>query len=163
VLLAKRAGAVTVGTSRTQDKLDRAKALGLDEGIETADRSFREQLAAPVDVIVDPIGGPAFAENLAALALRGRLVMIGFLQGSEFHGSLEMILRKRLEVVGTVMRTRQLPERAALVAEFGERVLPALGTELRPVIGATFPVEHIAQAHQAMERNAVFGKIVVTW
>ncbi|MEO8452544.1 MAG: zinc-binding dehydrogenase, partial [Gemmatimonadota bacterium] len=146
-----------------KDKLDRAKALGLDEGIETADQSFRGQLAAPVDVIVDPIGGPAFADNLAALALRGRLVMIGFLQGPDFHGSLEMILRKRLEVIGTVMRTRQLPERAALVAEFAERVLPTLGTGLRPVLGGTFPAEQIAQAHQAMEKNAVFGKIVVTW
>ena len=163
VQLAKRIGATVLGTSRTADKLDRCKSLGLDQGIATADRTFREQLPIPVDVIIDPFGGGAFADNLAVLAPKGRLVMIGFLQGAEYHGSLELILRKRLEVVGTVMRTRPLAERAALVQEFGERALPILGGAIRPIVGATYPAAAIADGHQAMEANAVFGKIVMTW
>jgi putative PIG3 family NAD(P)H quinone oxidoreductase len=164
VQLAKRLGAVTIGTSRSPDKLAKARALGLDEAIETGARDFREQLRAPVHVILDVLGGAAFAANLDALAPRGRLVLLGFLQGSQAAVSLEPILRKRLEVIGSVMRTRGLEERIALVAGFGRDVLPGFASGgLRPVVGATHAFTDIANAHAAMERDENFGKIVLTW
>jgi putative PIG3 family NAD(P)H quinone oxidoreductase len=168
VQLAKRLGATVLGTSRTASKLDRARALGLDHGIDTSAGGFRQAVGPPVDVILDVLGGPAFADNLAVLALRGRLVVLGLLQGAEVAASLVPLLRKRLEVIGTVMRTRGLEERAALVREFETRVLPwfdpaASGHALRPVLGATFDMEAVAEAHRAMEADRVFGKIVLVW
>ena len=122
--IAKQLGAVTIGTSRNAAKLTRAREYGLDRGIDTSAGPFRAALTEPVHVILDVLGGPAFADNLAVLAPRGRLVMLGFLQGAEAQANLDPILRKRLEVIGTVMRTRPLAERVPLVREFTERVLP---------------------------------------
>ncbi|HSB55487.1 MAG TPA: NAD(P)H-quinone oxidoreductase [Gemmatimonadales bacterium] len=165
ILLARRLGATILGTSRTPAKLAQAKAMGLDAGIDTSAGSFRAAIDPPVNVVIDVLGGPAFADNLAVLAPRGRLVMLGFLQGPLVETSLEPVLRKRLEVVGSVMRTRGLEERIALVTEFSRRVLPWFEGEdrIRPVIGATFPMTAVAEAHRAMEANEPFGKIVLTW
>lgn len=168
VQLARRLGATVLGTSRTAAKLDQARGLGLHEGIDTSTIPFRDAIQAPVDVIIDVLGGPAFSDNLAVLAPRGRLVLLGFLQGAEVETTLSPILRKRLEVIGTVMRTRGLEERRVLVRDFAERVLPWFaeggdGERLRPVVGAVYPMESVAEAHRAMEADAVFGKIVLVW
>lgn len=160
--LARQLGALTVGTSRSADKLARAAELGLDEGVGTGGdaRAF-----PTVNVILDVLGGPAFAANLEALAPRGRLVMLGFLQGPKADLSLEPILRKRLEVIGSVMRTRSLEERITLVRDFAARVIPmfAPGASpgVRPIVGAVFPIREIAAAHAAMERDENFGKLVI--
>jgi len=165
IQLAKRLGATVLGTSRTAAKLEQARAAGMDAGIDTSTGSFREAVVPAVDVVIDVLGGPAFADNLAVLAPRGRLVMLGFLQGPLVETSLEPLLRKRLQVIGSVMRTRGLEERIGLVREFTERVLPwfVAGSSLRPVIGATFAMTDVAAAHRAMEANEPFGKIVLTW
>jgi putative PIG3 family NAD(P)H quinone oxidoreductase len=172
VQLAKRLGATTAGTSRNSDKLAQARALGLDQGIDTSgsarggDAEHRPY-GGPYDVIIDVLGGPAFADNLAALAPLGRLVLLGFLQGSKVDTSLEPILRKRLTVVGSVMRTRPLAERVPLVRDFAERVLPWFGPQARPpitpIVSATYPMAALADAHQAMAEDRNFGKIVLTW
>jgi putative PIG3 family NAD(P)H quinone oxidoreductase len=171
VQLAKRLGATTIGTSRSDDKLARARELGLDEAINTLRKG--EALLRPYNVILDVLGGPAFAANLEALAPRGRLVLLGFLQGAKAEVSLEPILRKRLEVIGSVMRTRSLEERMALVADFTRDVLPEFtraaeppgrrADQLRPVVSEVFPFTDIAAAHAAMERDQNFGKIVLVW
>jgi NADPH:quinone reductase-like Zn-dependent oxidoreductase len=188
VQLAKRIGASVAGTSRTPDKLERARALGLDIAIDTSREKLREAMTEPADVIIDVLGGPAFADNLAVLAPLGRLVLLGFLRGPLVETSLEPILRKRLQVIGSVMRTRGMQERIALAREFEAEVIPAFETDrrtdgltdgsptggrsdglagglppLKPVIGATFPMSAIADAHRAMEGNEVFGKIVLVW
>jgi NADPH:quinone reductase-like Zn-dependent oxidoreductase len=99
-------------------------------------------------------------------------VLLGFLQGPKAEVNLDPLLRKRLEVIGSVMRSRGSEERAALAAEFSTHVLPAFVPEhvgagymppLRPVVGATFPFTAISDAHAAMERDENFGKIVLTW
>lgn len=165
VQLARWLGATVLGTSRTADKLVRARALGLDFGIDTSVRSFREQLDAPVDLILDFFGGGALADNLAALALRGRLVLLGTMQGALAERvDLGRILRGRLEVIGTVMRSRARDERVVLVSEFIARVVPEIAAgRLRPIVGAVYPMTAIAEAHAAMEANEVFGKIVLAW
>ena len=188
VQLAKTLGATVLGTSRTPAKLDALRALGLDVAIDTSKRSFREQITTPVHLILDVLGGPAFQDNLAVLAPRGRLVMLGFLQGALVpDANLGPILRQRLEVVGSVMRTRSLEERVELVAAFREQVLPLFQAEgrkggqadgtptdrpsavppsrppVRPVVHAVYPFSDLAAAHGAMERNEGVGKIVLTW
>ena len=167
--IAKHLGATVLGTSRSGDKLARALVYGLDIGIDTSRTPFRDAVGEPVNVVLDVLGGPSFADNLAVLAPRGRLIMLGFLAGSGTEADLAPILRKRLEVVGTMMRTRGLEERIPLVREFTERMLPLFeprpeqGAPLRPVLERTYPMTQLADAHRVMEGNATFGKIVVVW
>ncbi len=168
--IAKQLGATVLGTSRSGDKLARALVYGLDIGIDTSRTPFRDVSGEPVHVVLDVLGGPSFADNLAVLAPRGRLILLGFLAGSVTEADLGPILRKRLEVIGTVMRTRGLEERIPLVGEFAERMLPLFdprteqgGTPLRPVLERTYPMARLADAHRVMEGNETFGKIVVEW
>ncbi len=167
--IAKHLGATVLGTSRSAEKLARALVYGLDHGIDTSRGSFREAVGEPVHVVLDVLGGPAFADNLAVLAPRGRLVLLGFLAGARFTGDLGPILRKRLEVIGTMMRTRGLDERVPLVREFTERMLPLFdqriehAAPLRPVLERTYPMTELAEAHRVLESNETFGKVVLTW
>jgi NADPH:quinone reductase len=167
--VARHLGATVLGTSRSAEKLARALVYGLDHGIDTSRASFREAVGEPVDVVLDVLGGPAFADNLAVLAPRGRLVLLGFLAGSRTTADLGPILRNRLEVIGTVMRTRGPEERAPLVRAFAERMLPLFdqriehATPLRPVLERTYPMTELAEAHRALEHNETFGKVVATW
>jgi NADPH2:quinone reductase len=183
VQLAKVLGAIVLGTSRSPDKLERLAGLGLDLGIDTSGGSFRDQITLPVHLILDVLGGPALQDNLALLEPRGRLVLLGFLQGSLVpEADLNPILRKRLEIIGTAMRTRGLEERAALIAEFAGRVLPLFGPHfrddspmlsmshpeqseavLRPVVHGVFPMAEAAAAHEAMEGNGTVGKVILAW
>ena len=162
-------GGTVLGTSRSGDKLARALVYGLDIGIDTTQTPFREAVGEPVQVVLDVLGGPALADNLAVLAPRGRLILLGFLAGSGTDADLRPILHKRLEVIGTMMRTRGLEERIPLVREFGARMLPLFetradqGAALRPVLERTYPMTQLADAHRVLEGNATFGKIVVTW
>jgi putative PIG3 family NAD(P)H quinone oxidoreductase len=167
--IAKHLGATVLGTSRSGDKLARALIYGLEIGIDTTQTSFRDAVGEPVDVVLDVLGGPALADNLAVLAHRGRLILLGFLAGSKTEADLGPILHKRLEVIGTMMRTRGLEERIPLIREFGKQMLPlfepraAQAASLRPVLERTYPMAQLADAHRVMEGNATFGKIVVVW
>jgi NADPH:quinone reductase-like Zn-dependent oxidoreductase len=167
--IAKHLGATVLGTSRSGDKLARALVYGLDIGIDTGSGSFRDAVGDPVNIVLDVLGGPSFSDNLAVLAPRGRLIMLGFLAGSSTETDLGPILRKRLEVIGTVMRTRGLEERIPLVREFAARMLPLFesrqdrAASLRPVLERTYPMTQLPDAHRVMEGNATFGKIVVVW
>jgi putative PIG3 family NAD(P)H quinone oxidoreductase len=167
--IAKQLGATVIGTSRSSDKLARALVYGLDIGIDTSRTPFGDAVGEPVDLVLDVLGGPALAENLAVLGPKGRLVLLGFLAGSRSDTDLGPILRKRLEVIGSVMRTRGLEERIALVQEFGSKMLPLFEPRfgqpaaLRPVLERTYPVAQLADAHRILEGNATFGKVVVVW
>jgi NADPH:quinone reductase len=167
--IARYLGATVLGTSRSGDKLARALVYGLDIGIDTSSTPFRDGVSEPVNVVLDVLGGPSFSDNLAVLAPRGRLILLGFLAGSGTEADLGPILRKRLEVIGTAMRTRGLEERIPMVAEFAVRMLPLFeprtdqAAPLRPVLERTYPMAQLADAHRVMEGNATFGKIVVVW
>jgi putative PIG3 family NAD(P)H quinone oxidoreductase len=158
-------GAGTVlGTSRTAAKLERAREYGLDIPVLSTGAALAPSVGQPVDIILDVLGGPSFAENLGLLAPRGRLVLLSFLQGAKATADLSAILRKRLEVIGTVMRTRTLNERVELIRLFADRVLPGFADgRLRAVVGAVHPMTEITLAHQAMETDQTFGKVVLTW
>jgi NADPH2:quinone reductase len=167
--IAKHLGATVLGTSRSGDKLARALIYGLDVGIDTSKTPFGEAVGEPVDVVLDVLGGPALADTLSVLALRGRLIMLGSLAGSRTDADLGPILRKRLEVIGTVMRTRGLEERMPLVREFSSQMLPLFeprfgqAAVLRPVLERSYPMSQLADAHRVLEGNTTFGKVVVTW
>ena len=163
--VARLLGAGTVlGTSRTAAKLDRARNYGLDVPILSTSGPLAQSIGDPVHVILDVLGGPALEENLALLAPRGRLVLLGFLQGAKASLDLSPVLRKRLEVIGTVMRTRKLEERVELIQRFQDHVLPHFaGGKASPVVGAVHSMGEIAAAHQAMENDETFGKTILIW
>jgi NADPH:quinone reductase len=167
--IARHLGATVLGTSRNADKLARATVYGLDVGIDTSRHGFRDAVGEPVHVVLDVLGGPAFADNLHVLAPRGRLVLLGLLAGGRTTADLSAILHKRLEVIGTVMRIRGREERVPLVRAFAERLLPLFdqriehAAPLRPVLERTYPMAELAEAHRVLEANETFGKVVVTW
>ena len=162
------AGAEVIGTSRTVDKLARCRALGLAEGLPIHDKSFAaavsERMGRACDVILDTVGAAYLAENIKALAPRGRMVVVGLLGGASAELPLGLLLAKRATLVGTVLRSRALEEKAALAQTFAQKALPLFAAgRLKPVIDVVMPMSDVRAAHERMERNETFGKIVLRW
>lgn len=159
-------GARSIGTSRTPAKLERARAFGLDVGMDATAGDFAAAVRRATDggahAVLDLVGGPGFRATLEAMRERGRLLLVGLTAGARAEVDLSLILRRRLRIEGTTLRTRGHSEKAALAAAFRQAVLPLFerGT-LRPVLDRTVPLERVAEAHAYMESNAGFGKIVV--
>lgn len=163
--LAKAADAVVAGTSRTEAKLERAAALGLDRPVLVRDR-FEPDAALTdwADLIVELVGGPYLVGDLRAVAPRGRIVLIGLTGGREATLDLGELLTKRVSLVGTVLRTRSRDEKNRLLATFRERVLPLFASgRLRPVVDRVFPAGQVAEAHRYLEANRNFGSVVLSW
>ena len=161
------------GTARSANKLDTARTLGLAGGVvpETGEDGaprFADAVRAltdgrGVDVILDLVGGRYVGEGVRTLAPRGRLVLIGLLSGIESTIDLRLVLGKRLEVRGTVLRSRTLDERIAYTDDFVREVLPHLASgTIQASIEHTMPLDDIAAAHALLASNTVTGKIVLT-
>jgi len=172
VQLAHAAGCLVFGTSRTADKLAKVQALGMDEAIivpgDNPDAFATQILDATggvgVNAIVDLVGGPYFAANMAALAPLGRMICVGVTAGADTRIDLGVIMRKRLRIFGTMLRGRSAAEKAAAVRGFAEHVLPLVRCGmLKPVIDSTFKVEDVAEAHRRLEGNGTFGKVILTF
>ncbi len=167
VQIAKAIGARTIGTSRTADKLERARELGLDEAILTGESSefaaiLRSKNGGGVDVILDLVGAGYFRENIECLLPRGRLMLVGLTSGSRAEFDLGAALAKRLRITGTVLRGRSLEEKAEATRRFADEVVPLLadGT-VRPNVDKVFPMADAAAAHRYLESNGNFGKVVL--
>ncbi len=164
--LAKAHGAKTFGTSRTAEKLQKCLKIGLDEAINTSEADFAEIIKEKtfgrgVDLILDLIGASVFQKNLESLTLKGRLILIGLLGGAKSEFNLGTALSKRLKIIGTVLRSRDETEKAEATAKFVSEVLPLLETgKIAPNIDKIFPIEEAAKAHEYLESNKSFGKVV---
>jgi putative PIG3 family NAD(P)H quinone oxidoreductase len=169
VQLARMAGARVFGTSRSPDKLERALQLGVHEAVEGGDRGWADDVLARtggrgVDVVVDLVGGAYLAGNLACVAERGRIVVVGVPSGAVAPVDLRALMRRRASLTGTVLRARSAVEKRALVADARDRLFPAFESgSLRPVIHRRFLAEEAAAAHRAMEENANFGTMTLVW
>jgi tumor protein p53-inducible protein 3 len=167
IQLARAAGARVFTTAGSDEKLARCRALGAEVMINYKHESFRERVAEAtggrgVDVALDFVGAPYWDDNLAALALGGRLALIGFLGGSRGQLDLGPILHRRLTVAGTTLRRTPLPQKIALTEAFAAFALPRFESgELQPVIDSVYPLAQAAEAHRAMEANSNIGKIVL--
>lgn len=167
--LALVAGARVIGTSRTSEKLERCAALGLAHGIVCPEPRFAVEVLAltqgrGADVVLDTIGAPYFEENLRALAPRGRVVLLGTMGGGHATAPLGLWLAKRATIIGTVLRSRPLEEKAALAQAFTREILPLfVAGRLKPVVDAVLPMSDVREAHRRMERNETVGKIVLRW
>ena len=163
--LAPILGLTLIGTSRTPDKLARCRALGMAHGVLTTEADWPAQVGAPVDVIVDTLGGSYLAQNLALLAPRGRLVVLGLMAGRSADGvDLGLVLRHRLQVIGTAMRSRGTEERGVLLEAFTQEILPHFGRGLlRPIVETVRPMTDAAAAYDLLASNRTFGKVVLAW
>lgn len=169
VQLAHAAGATVYGTSRTQEKLERARPFGLDEAVAvgSAPAVFAEAVrewtnGAGVNVVLDLVGGAYLAANLEALAAKGRLMFVGTTAGASAELNLSIVMRKRLRLIGTVLRARSLEEKAGATRRFAAHVVPLLANgRVRPVIDRVYRMEEVRAAHERLESNESFGKIVL--
>jgi len=169
VQIARVAGATVIGTARSSAKLERAKLLGVDHAIDASRGDWAEQVetivgSERVNVVMDLVGGSYLEGNLRVLAPRGRIVVVGLTAGSSADFDMGTLLRKRLTIVGTVLRSRGLEERIDLAREFTARVVPLFEeARLKPVVDRVFSFSEIRSAHNLMESNETFGKIVLQW
>ncbi|MCA9513205.1 MAG: NAD(P)H-quinone oxidoreductase, partial [Myxococcales bacterium] len=167
IQLAREAGARVFATAGSAEKCARCRELGADLAIDYTAQDFAEEVAAAtggagVDVVLDSIGAAYLAGNLRSLAVGGRLVLIGLMQGAKAEIDLGALLVRRLSVIGSTLRTRSLAEKAAVVAGLRERFGEAIDAgRLRPVVHATFPMERAEEAHALMQSSAHFGKIAL--
>lgn len=166
--IAKAKGVKVFGTSRTADKLDECKKFGLDAGVLTNDQlNFAEIIKEKtngkgVDVVLDLVGAKYFAANLESLNQKGRLILVGLTSGRMAEFNLGMALSKRAKIIGTVLRSRSIEEKAEATRAFVEDVLPMIAEgKIKPNLDKVFPIENIKEAHEYLESNESFGKIVL--
>ncbi len=165
--IAKAKGATVTGTSRTPDKLEKCKAFGLDHAIVTKGSDFAEQLMLKTggkgaDVILDLVGAAYFEQNLASLALRGRLVLVGLTAGNTAEFNLGSLMRKRARIIGTVLRARTNEEKALATRLFADEILPLLASgAVKPNVDRVFAAEDAIAAYNYLGSNESFGKVIV--
>jgi putative PIG3 family NAD(P)H quinone oxidoreductase len=169
IQIARVIGARAVGTSRSAHKLERARALGLDEGVTIgpggggfADAVLRATGGRGADVVLELVGGSYLVEDLLCVAPRGRIVLVGLMGGARAELDLRSLLHKRIQLTGTVLRARPLEEKIAAVQQLGRHLVPLFARgALRPIVDRVLPLAEAAAAHAYVASNAGFGKVVL--
>jgi len=165
---AKALGAKVIGTSGSQEKLDKLKAMGLDVGIRTRAGDFADAVRKATDgkganLVVNNVGGSVFAETIRALAYEGRHATVGYVDGvlkSELD--IEALHTKRLTLFGVSNRLRTAEQRAVTVRGFAADILPFIASgKIKPLVDRVFPFAELPAAKAYMESNAQVGKIAV--
>ena len=169
VQLARLMNASAFGTSRTPEKIENAKEYGLEDGIVLRDSFDGLAEAAErwtggkgFDVFMDLVGGSYPGAVQKVMALKGRMIFIGTMAGSRYELDGRYVMSKRLCLRGTVLRSRPLEEKIAVTQAFAMEVVPLLANgTLRPVVDSVFSLDEVAKAHERLESNQTFGKVVI--
>ena len=173
--LAKAIGARVIGTSRSGEKLEQCRPLGLDYGIvppvlsdgsldvTTLAAEITRLTGGGIDVVLDLVTGAYVDVNVAAAAPGGRIVLIGTLAGGSATLQILTVMQRRLRLFGTVLRTRTTAEKAAATDLFSRDVVPFLadGT-IAPVIDAVMPLAEASDAYDRLASDTTFGKIILS-
>jgi NADPH:quinone reductase-like Zn-dependent oxidoreductase len=150
------------------EKMERVKAVGADFLInfrETPDftevvKEFTNKKG--VDLILDHVGAKYLAPNMNSLAYKGKLVIIGVTSGIKAELNLALMMVKRQQIIGSVLRSRPVSEKGEIVTEFTRRALPKFADRsIVPIIEKVFPMDQVVEAHRMMEEDKHFGKIVL--
>lgn len=167
IQMARLAGALVLVTAGSEEKLEECRFLGANHAINYKQFDFAKIVRkltndSGVDVILDCIGAAYWEKNISLLRTRGRLVVIGLMGGAKTEIDMSPILRKRLRIIGSVLRSRSLDEKIALTRQFRAQVLPQLENgSLHPVLDKIFPLAEAEQAHAYVASNHNFGKVVL--
>lgn len=165
--IAKAVGASVIGTSRTDEKLDKCARFGLDLAIATPEPVFADAVLEKtggrgVDVILDLVGAAYFEQNLTSLATKGRLVLVGLTSGRTAEFNLGIALQKRATIIGTTLRGRSNAEKADATQRFADDVLPMLASgTVVPNVDRVYPIEDVVAAYNYLKSNESFGKVVM--
>ncbi|MCX4448133.1 NAD(P)H-quinone oxidoreductase [Streptomyces sp. NPDC058369] len=167
IQLAKAVGARVAVTAGSPEKLARCAELGADILIDYREQDFVEEIrettaGAGADVILDLMGAKYLDRNVQALAVNGRLAIIGLQGGAKGELNLGMLLNKRAAVTATSLRGRPLAEKAAIVAAVREHVWPLIAEGVvKPVVDRTVPMQDAAEGHRVMESSTHIGKVLL--
>ncbi|MFF5405362.1 NAD(P)H-quinone oxidoreductase [Streptomyces misionensis] len=167
IQLAKALGAKVAVTAGTKEKLERCAELGADILINYREQDFVAEIkeatgGAGADVILDNMGAKYLDRNIQALAVNGRLAIIGMQGGAKGELNIGALLSKRAAVSATSLRARPLGEKASIVAAVREHVWPLLAAgHVRPVVDRALPMPEAAQAHRVVEESGHIGKVLL--
>jgi putative PIG3 family NAD(P)H quinone oxidoreductase len=165
--LARELGARVLAAGRSRERLEMLRGFGIDEvcleGANLAAQVREATHGRGVDLVLDFTAGPEINGHLAALAMRGRLVVVGTVGSRKGEVDFGLVMGRRLRVIGSVLRARPRDEKARLTADFTAFALPRLRDgRLRPVVDRVVPLERAAEAYQALGRGGAFGKIILS-
>jgi putative PIG3 family NAD(P)H quinone oxidoreductase len=168
IQVARAVGARVACTVGDDAKIKRCRSLGAELVINYKREDFASEVArwsgGGVSLILDIIGRDYFERNIAALAPQGRLVCIATMSGAKAELDISVVMRKRLSIIGSVLRSRSVPDKSELVRDFSERFAPLFDTgAMRPVVDSVFGFDRVEEAHELMRRSGHVGKILLTW
>jgi NADPH:quinone reductase-like Zn-dependent oxidoreductase len=154
---AKRMGARAIVTSGSDEKLERAKLLRADHGINHRLKNFADEVKTltdnrGVDVVLDSVAGEVWQKSLTSLAHGGRLVTCGATAGGEPNDDLNLMISKELKIYGSTLGSRE---------DFRQLLSFLNATQIHPIIDRKFPLSGARDAQQRMEEARQFGKIVL--
>ncbi len=166
--LAQLIGAYTIGTSGQQHKLDALHQMGLDASVLTRGSGFKDEVmrrteGKGVNLALNPIGGSILAEQIQCLAYRGRLAIVGYVDG-QFSAPLDLgaVHAQRLRIFGVSNKNRTPAERTNSVADFTRRFLPLMAERrLTPLIDRMFTFDELPAAREHMQADRHIGKVVL--
>ena len=165
---AKALGAKVIGTSGSQEKLDRLRPLGLDVPLLTRAADFHDAVMKAtegkgVNLVVNTVGGTVFAECVRCMAFEGRLATVGYVDNTlKAEIDIQALHAKRLTLFGVSNKLRSAEQRASGVPAFVRDLMPAIADgRIRPLIDTVLPLEKLPEARERMESNKHAGKIVV--
>jgi len=168
IQLAKAFGARVITTAGSAEKCDACRKLGADIAVNYKSEDFVAAVkdatgGAGAELIVDMVGGDYIARNYEAAAVEGRIVQIAFQGSPRATVDFRRIMLKRLHHTGSTLRSRAIPDKAAIALAVERNVWPLIAAgRVRPVMDSTFPLRDAAKAHARMETSAHIGKIVLT-
>lgn len=152
-------------TAGSDEKVEQCIALGADAGWNRKAGSFLEAVTrwGEVDVALDPVGANYLADNLACMAVDGRLALIGLLGGAQTDINLGALLMKRVRLIGSTLRARSVGYKSRVMEGLREKVWPEIEAgNIKPVVHAVLPIAQAGQAHALMAADENFGKIVLS-
>lgn len=165
IQMGKAAGAKVIATARGRGKADEARQLGADIAVDASTEDFEAaaKQAGGVDVVLDMVGGPYFAKNLAALKTGGRIVYIAAQGGGTVELPVGALMQKRGLITGSTLRPRSADEKARLAGEVERVVWPWIEAgKVKPVIDHSFPLAEAGAAQALLESGQHLGKVVLT-
>jgi putative PIG3 family NAD(P)H quinone oxidoreductase len=168
IQMARETGARIFVTAGSAEKIQRCIELGATTGCNYKEQDFAEWVkevtnGQGVDVIEDFIGAAYWERNLRSLKTGGRLVLVGLMGGVKIEANLGLLMTKRLQIFGSVLRSRPLADKIAITRSFRSKWLPLLAAgRIKPVVDRVFPLAQVADAHRYMEENRNFGKIILS-
>jgi len=161
VQIAAVAGARVLATVRSADVRGQVAELGA-EAIAPEELVARAQALGGADVVLELVGAPNLDADFDALAVKGRIVIVGTSAGDEASIALRKLMGKRASLMGTVLRARPLEEKGTAVQAFAREIVPHLASgRMVPLVDRVFPAEEAVAAFERMAGPGKLGKVLL--